>query len=144
MIFNENATVFTADHNKVGNLEQLVIDPRTKEVTDVIVSTGILPPKEEKVVPTNLIASAEEEEILLRPNAGDLDIMPNYKEEYFVPLTRKRRKELGYESPFPVLIGQYPYSVPGQSPLPTYKKETEKKYLRRDSRFRDRCSCHQL
>jgi uncharacterized protein YrrD len=126
MKFNENATVLTADHDKVGQLEQVVIDPRTKEVTDIIVRKGILFSKEDKVVPINMVASAADEVVLLRPDVGDLQTLPDYEEEYFVPLTGQNRRKPGYKSPIPVLIGYYPYTVPGQSPLPPYIKETEK------------------
>jgi uncharacterized protein YrrD len=124
--FKENAAVLTANHDKVGHLEQLVIDPRTNEVTDIIVRKGILFSKKDKVVPIDMVASTEDEEVLLRPNVGDLQALPDYEEEYLIPITNKNRNRLGYKTPMPILIGYYPYAVPGQSPLPPYIRETEK------------------
>jgi len=127
MKFTENAAVLTADHDKAGHLEKLVIDPRTTQVTDVVVGTGLLSSVGEKVVPIRLIDSVQDGEILLHQSVGSLHELPDYVEEHFVPLTGKKGKQLSYAPPIPVLIGNYPYPIPGQPPLPRYvRKETEK------------------
>jgi sporulation protein YlmC with PRC-barrel domain len=125
MIFKENVAVLTADSDKLGHLDRVVIDPRTKKVTDVVVRSGILSATKDKVVPINLIDSTDEGEIILDRNAGDLEQLPDYIEEHYVPITGENRDRLGYESPVPVLFGYYPYSLPGQAPVPSYLKEKE-------------------
>lgn len=126
MKIKENATVFTASSKKIGNIERVVIDPRTKEVTDIVVGSRIFSSEEDKVVPVNLIDSTKEGEVVLDRSVGDLEELPDFVEEYYVPLVGDNRERLGYESPVPALIGYYPYSVPGQTPLPSYIKEREK------------------
>ncbi len=125
MEFKENSTVMTAKHDKLGELEQLVIDPRTKEVKDVIVRPGIGPLKTNKVVPVSSVAATEDDEILLRPDVSDLSEFPDYREEHFVALTGRNQGKFGYEARMPMLLGYRPHSVPGQSPLPSYFRETE-------------------
>lgn len=126
IIFKENVAVLTADSDKLGHLDRVVIDPRTKEATDIVVRSGILSAKKDKVVPINLIDSTDEGEIILDRSAEDLEQLPDYIEEHYVPITGENRDRLGYESPVPVLIGYYPYSVPGQVPAPSYLRKKER------------------
>jgi len=85
MQFKRGATVRTADGKKVGTVDRVVMDPRTKEVTSIIVNKGFLF-GDDKVVPISLIGTVEDEaEVHLREDAGDLDRLPNFTETEFVP-----------------------------------------------------------
>ena len=85
MQLKRGASVYTADEKKVGKVERVVLDPRTKEVTHIVVDKGFLF-GEDKVVPISLIAMVEADaDVHLRPDAGNLDQLPNFIETEFVP-----------------------------------------------------------
>jgi uncharacterized protein YrrD len=82
MQFKDGAEVVTGDGEKVGTIDRVVLDPKAKEVTDIVVRRGRLLARD-KLVPMSLVASATEERVTLSPDAGDLDALPNFvKEEY--------------------------------------------------------------
>jgi hypothetical protein len=59
---------------------------------------------EDRVVPISLVASATEDRVTLRPDAGDLDKLPVFEETYYVPLadeeTNAASYPVGYAAPF--------------------------------------------
>lgn len=93
MEFRENAEIFTAGNEKVGDLERVVLDPQTKEVSHLVVRQGFIF-TEDKLVPLNLVAAAAEERIVLREGAGELDELPPYLEEQFIPLDEVERNRI--------------------------------------------------
>lgn len=84
MQFKEGADVFTADGEKAGEVERVVIDPKTNKVTHIVVQKGFLF-TEEKVVPILLVDEATQERVTLH-FIEDLDALPPLKEEHYVPL----------------------------------------------------------
>ena len=119
----QDASVVTASGERVGELDRIVIDPRTKEVTHVVVRKGVLF-TQDKVVPIDLIASASEEGVVLREDAGDLEALPNFEEEHFVALNEDEYARSQYEETAPPSLYWYPplYGAPfGAGRLnPTY------------------------
>ena len=97
MEYKEGASILTADGKQVGHLDRVVIDPKTKEVTHIVVHKGFIF-TEDKVVPVNLIASAKEDRITLREDAGDLAALPKFEERHFVPLDKEESTRIGYEA----------------------------------------------
>jgi sporulation protein YlmC with PRC-barrel domain len=95
MRFKEGMRVITAQGDDVGQLEQVVVDPQTKEVSHIIVRKGWLF-TEDKVVPLNLIASTGENSISLREDAGDLNELAAYEETHYIPLDAVERGEADY------------------------------------------------
>jgi len=85
MKLKENSHIVTADGQTVGQVDRVVMDPRTKEVTHVVVRKGLLF-TEDKVVPMNLISSVVDDQVLLREDAGDLESLPDYEETSYTPL----------------------------------------------------------
>ena len=74
MQFKRGANVYTADGDRVGDVERVVLDPRSKEVTHIVVDKGFLF-DDDRVVPLNLIAGVEDDaDVHLREDAGDLVI----------------------------------------------------------------------
>jgi uncharacterized protein YrrD len=130
MRFSKDANVFTADGEKVGEVERVVINPRINEVTHIVVRQGFLF-TEDKVVPVDLIASATDERVALREDAGDLDAVPNFEEEHYIPLDEmeKRRTETPAYFPSPVYwyppYYTHPYGPPGPLLMRPVVKETE-------------------
>lgn len=84
MRFVHDATVKSADGKDVGHLDRVVMDPRTNEITHLIVRKGWLF-TEDKVVPIDLIARSTEDAVTLRSAAGDLENLADYQETHYWP-----------------------------------------------------------
>jgi uncharacterized protein YrrD len=95
MQFTQGARVLTSDGKDVGHIDQVVMDPQTKEVTHIVVRKGFLF-TEDKIVPISLIASADEDAIHLREDAGDLYLLPPFEETHYVLLDDLERGATNY------------------------------------------------
>jgi uncharacterized protein YrrD len=84
MQLKQGVGVRLADGTSVGQLDRVVIDPRTKEINYIVVRKGTFFTTD-RVVPLTLVASAGEDEIVLREDAGDLEQLPPFEERYYVP-----------------------------------------------------------
>lgn len=84
MLFKKGVDVFSSDNEKVGTLDRVVMDPKTKEVTHIIVREGFLFIKD-KVVPMDLIGSVTDERIALQGSKEHLNELPDYEETHYVP-----------------------------------------------------------
>jgi uncharacterized protein YrrD len=126
MQFKENVDVFTYDGEKVGQVDRVVIDPQDGEVTHLVVRKGFLFP-EDKVLPVDLVESAEEKRVTLRQDAGDLHKLPRFEEAHYVGLDSDEITRTAYpvESAQPIYwyppygtpVGYPPFATP---PYPTY------------------------
>lgn len=85
MQIREGAQVFTADGDRVGVVDRIVLDPASKDVTHLVVRKGILF-IEDKVIPMDRVHVVLEDRITLRENVGDLNELPDFEESYFVPV----------------------------------------------------------
>lgn len=83
MHIKNGAAVYTADRKDVGRIDRVVLDPRTNEITHIVVRKGWLF-TEDKVVPVNLVESITEDEAYLRDDAHDFDELPDFEETYYV------------------------------------------------------------
>ena len=88
MQFKEGAKVFTADGERVGTIDRVVLEPDTKEVTHIVVQKGFLF-TEDKVVPMSLVGPATQDRVTLREDAGDLEKLPDFREAHYVPADRE-------------------------------------------------------
>ena len=85
MQFTEGAKVFTADGERAGTIDRVVLEPDTKEVTHLVVQKGFLF-TEDKVFPISLVGPATEDQVTLREDAGDLEKLPDFEETHYVPV----------------------------------------------------------
>lgn len=102
MRFKEGATAFAWNGEKIGHIERIVLDPKTREVTHVVIEKGFLFTTD-KVVPISLISAASEDRVTLRKDAGDLEALPEFERTYYVPLNQSDRQETapaGYVRPY--------------------------------------------
>jgi uncharacterized protein YrrD len=84
MQFSKGAAVRNADGKRVGDVIGVAIDPRNKEVTHLLVQKGFLFTTD-RVLPIHMVASTSEDEVRLREDAADLDDLPEYQEEHYIP-----------------------------------------------------------
>jgi uncharacterized protein YrrD len=85
MQFRKGATVVAADGQKIGDVERVVLEPQTREVTHIVVEKGTLLTTA-KVLPINLVGAATEDGLTLREAAGDLEALPDFEESHYVPV----------------------------------------------------------
>lgn len=83
MQIREGATVVTVDEQDVGRVDRVVIDPRSGDVTHLVVRKGLLLP-EDKVVPMAWVATSTEDRVTLREMATALDDLPLFEELHYV------------------------------------------------------------
>jgi uncharacterized protein YrrD len=84
MEFRAGANVVTSDGSKVGVLDRVVIDPKDRRVTHLIVQKGALFTTD-RVVPVEMVSYAGENRVHLRHDAGDLEQLPEFEEVQYVP-----------------------------------------------------------
>lgn len=123
MIFNYGSDVIKENGEKIGEVKEVVIDPKTEDVTHIVIEKGILL-TEDKVLPISLVEDADQERVKLYPLEEPVDDLPKYEEEQFVEVREEEGKEpLVGNPPF---LYNYPPVGPykkGDLEFRTYKKE---------------------
>jgi uncharacterized protein YrrD len=129
MEFKEGASVYSTEGKEVGKIDRVVINPKTKQITHIVIRKGFIFTRD-KVVPIDAIIAGAEDHIILRLAPNRLDELPDYEETHYIVLNEE---ELG-RNPERVTIGltpalyQYPpYVQPLTMPSvePAYVAETE-------------------
>ncbi len=85
MRFAKGTQVFTAGGEKVGTISRIVIDAKTRDVTDVVVERGAFP-KNEKVIPVGLVDLEKEDRLVLRETNQSVDDFLDYETTHYVPV----------------------------------------------------------
>ena len=86
MQFKKGAEVFSGEGEKIGTLNRVVIDPRTREVSSLVVGKGILF-RTDKVIPITLVDLDIEDRIVLKKTNQDiLEDFPDFETAHYVPL----------------------------------------------------------
>lgn len=84
MLFKTGVDVYSSDNEKIGTLHRVVMDPKSKEVTHIVVKEGLLF-TEDKVVPMDLVGSVTEDRVSLQGSKEHLDELPAFEETHYVP-----------------------------------------------------------
>jgi uncharacterized protein YrrD len=88
MRFAKGAEVFTAAGEKIGTVSRVVIDVKTRDVTDIVVDRGGLLSKEEKVIPVGLVDLENADRIMLRGTNQSVDDFLDYETTHYVPVEK--------------------------------------------------------
>ena len=80
--FDVGARVYCADEEACGRLHKVVVNPHTREVTDLIVERGFLR-KQERVLPVAMVERAAEDGIYTSMDMDGLSNLPEYREIEF-------------------------------------------------------------
>lgn len=104
MEFRKGVDVFSSDDRKIGSLLRVVMDPKTRKVSHLVVKEGLLF-TEDKVVPMDLVGSVTEERITMKQIKENLDDLPKYEETHYIPIEE---------------AGDYPDSVYWYPPVELY------------------------
>jgi uncharacterized protein YrrD len=124
MEFRLDAKVFTADNRQIGQVDRVVLDPKTKQVTDIVVRKGLIF-TEDKVVPTDLVAGTRDSQVILREDVEDLQTLPDFQEEYYVIIARDEMWPDLPKERYPLPLYYYPTISEG-APTPYGRQETVK------------------
>lgn len=74
----EGARVVSQDGKHVGNVEEIFTDAATNRVTHLVISQGLVF-KDRKLIPSNWVKEAGEEEIVLTVNTNLVNSLPEYE-----------------------------------------------------------------
>lgn len=83
MDLQKDALIVTHEGREVGHLDRVAINPRSKEVTHLVVRKGKLFPVD-KVVEMTYVGEITPDRITLKPEAGDPEYLPPFQVKYYV------------------------------------------------------------
>jgi sporulation protein YlmC with PRC-barrel domain len=104
MEIKKNANIYTPDHKEVGHVKRVVLDPKTKQISHLVIRQGTIM-TEDYVMPIRMVAEANEDQVLLTAEAGDLSDLPKFEETYYI--------HLNTDEPEPVLATPLGAYAPG-------------------------------
>lgn len=121
--------VYSSDEKELGFIQELVIDPRSRAVTHIVVQQGLFF-SSDRLIGVDVIADAREGEVILKETAAKLDeeLSADYRADEYVPLADDAiRQHLGgtgraWVRPPHAAISDVPYPSivpPGIAALPT-------------------------
>lgn len=85
LLFQQDAHVLTADGRQVGHIDRVVLNPETRVITHIVVQTGSLFNKGEKVVPIEDVTGTTEKQIALRADSEEFESLPPLEEKHYTP-----------------------------------------------------------
>lgn len=97
MEISDNARVFSAHDEHIGKIDRIVIDPITRELSHIVVRSGVFFP-DDKVIPVADIATATAERVNLVTGV-DPDQYPPFEEHNYVPLSPAAFEKAGVSQP---------------------------------------------
>jgi sporulation protein YlmC with PRC-barrel domain len=97
MLLKKGTDVQNTQGEKVGELDRVVIDPSTRDVTHVIVRKGLLF-KEDRVIPMQRLQISDEDHLILDTRADDLEAFPPFTETEFLPVEDGEELEQDFRS----------------------------------------------
>ena len=103
--------VITTSGEVAGEINRIVLDPKTKELSHIVVKEGFLF-TEERVVPINLVQYSDEDQVKLRDMPADFDELPIFKETQYIPLNEEELRRMRGEN-LPPAYYRYPPVYPG-------------------------------
>jgi len=107
MQFQDGNKVYSFDGQDVGRVDHVVLNPKTKEVTHIVVRKGFLF-TEDKIIPLQLIASATEGRVSLRGDATNQDKLLPFEEAHYIPLDKADLRNAGYSADSAEALYWYP------------------------------------
>jgi uncharacterized protein YrrD len=117
--------VFTATGEKIGTLNRVVIDTKTRDVTDLVVERGLF--ETEKVIPVGLIDVEKADRIMLQETNQDVDSFLDYETTHYVPIDQVGEPYENIETYYWYPPVNYPFPTGGimAGVLPDYVVRTE-------------------
>lgn len=117
MELKEGTNVYTRDGQEVGKISRFVLDPGTNHVTHVVVQKGWLL-QEDKVVPIDMIDTANAERVELNEQVKDYEDLPPFEETHYVNIMDE--EDNGQRTAGANIPASYWYPPMGYLAHPTY------------------------
>jgi uncharacterized protein YrrD len=130
MKFIDGADVFTPQNEKVGSVDRVVLDPKTKEVSHIVVRKGFLL-KEDRVIPIEDVDRVVDDDVFLKGDIQDLANYPEFEETHYLladEFTKLEKENTKYARPF-LWYPPYGYARMGgipYAPSPMYYAATQR------------------
>lgn len=97
MKFTKGATIKAVDGDKIGNLDDIIVDPTNDNVTHIVVKKGFFF-TEDRIIPVEALRVGDENTILLNASSEDFDSFPHFEENSYVRPNRDYQPEIVGES----------------------------------------------
>ncbi len=127
MHLTKGADVYSAQGDKLGTLNRVIIDPNTRKVTHLVVEKGLLF-NTNKIIPIEQVDPQNEEKIVLTSSEHDLKEFQDFEEDHFVSLDEAENTEPGVEYSYWYPPPTFPAWRTGMQmvmpPVPTYAIRT--------------------
>jgi uncharacterized protein YrrD len=127
MQFQKGAEVKSADDKSVGHVDRVVMDPKSKEVTHLILRKGVLLTKD-SVLPINLVSTSTEKQINLTVSSKEVKDLPEYQEKSYVPTEEGDLPKGAAYTPsfywYPMSPSMYPSAL--VEPVPEFEVRVER------------------
>ena len=98
----KGAEIYSSEGQKLGNLDRVIIDPNTKEVTHLVIEKGLLFPTN-KVVAIDMVNPVIKDNIALLGPQKDIDDFQDFEETHYVDL-----EQADYPDPETQAVYWYP------------------------------------
>jgi uncharacterized protein YrrD len=85
MQYKQNASIISASGEKLGELNHVVVDPKTIEITHIVLKKGFFFTTD-KVIPVEQVVVASEDAITLKEGAENVDSLPDFEETECIPM----------------------------------------------------------
>jgi uncharacterized protein YrrD len=95
MYIKEDAAVYTIDEEQIGQVNRVVIDPRSGEVTHLIIRKGTFF-TEDKVIPVDFVKDTSEDRVELVKTKDDLGELPDFEEIHYVSPDQSELSRTGF------------------------------------------------
>lgn len=106
----EGSPVATASRERVGKVDRIVMNPITMGVSHVVVRKGFFFP-EDKVIPVGMVATADDEMIVLTSNV-DTDELEPFEEEHCIEADSRADSEDQTAGMIPPMLFYGAYGLP--------------------------------
>ena len=111
--------VFAADREQLGVIKELVVEPLLRTITHMVIQKGLFF-GQDRVIPVDLVAASDAEQVVLRVNAQELADLQHgfeFREDEFIPLADEQAEDL-YGGGTSVWV-RPPYMGLAEMPLPS-------------------------
>lgn len=126
MRLKKGADVYSAKGDKIGTLNRVIIDPKTRQVTHIVVEKGLLF-TDNKIIPIDQI-NPENEEMIILTTDRNLDTYDDFEETHYVDLDATEYPGSDVASSFwypPVNYAWWRAGIPtAYPPMPVYALRT--------------------
>jgi uncharacterized protein YrrD len=103
--------VYSSDDEKVGSVDRVVLDPRSREIHSFVVHRGFLTPSD-KLVPIDMVRGQDGDGLRLDLPEREFSELPDFVEERYVQVPEQDWDALPFIVPNAMGAGGYLYGAP--------------------------------